>query len=308
MVCWRRLPSQPDTRFPAAIAGRARPLQPTPGQRQDDDDDAHGIRVDGVLCRARGRGDDRPARSMEPGPSATRRSARTTTSRSRPASGCPIARSRSRASRSGSSAARIDVVTDLGFENENFPDFRVVLRPAQEVQVPVRLHADQVRGRDHPHPHDRLQRPGVRRRPPGQLPARVEGLALRDRVGLHLPRSRLPRVHHRGEVHRRGGGPREPDHGGVHQGQGARPHLRAGRPRLPAQEPVGDRRGHRARAEHLRQRRHLHQLRPVRHLQLHQQLRRAGRLPDAEGRLHGGARRGQPAAEGASFVGAVARF
>ena len=75
-----------------------------------------------------------------------------------------------------------------------FTQFKVVLRPGDEAQVPLRVHADQLHGREDRASVLRLQRPALQRRHPGRDRAEVEGLPLRLRVGLHLPRPRLRRA------------------------------------------------------------------------------------------------------------------
>ena len=72
----------------------------------------------------------------------------------------------------------IDAVTDLGFQHGMVQGFKVVLS-VPPLNSASGTRPSSTRGHD-PHPHHRLQRAAVHRRPAGDVRAGLEGLALRD--------------------------------------------------------------------------------------------------------------------------------
>ena len=101
----------------------------------------------------------------------------------------------------------------------------------QEAPLPHQLPADHLRGRDDGAARVHLQRPALPRGSAGRDQRAVQGLAVRLRVRLPLPRPRLPRRAPRREIHRRQRRPQQPDRRRVHQGHRADSHPRRRRPR-----------------------------------------------------------------------------
>ena len=132
----------------------------------------------------------------------------------------------------GITGSRIDFVKDLGIEKSRFRQLKLVLRPATKHKfrfeyTPITYEAVGSLDRGH-----RVQRHPV----PGDVPRRdepgVEGVPLRLRVGLRLPRPRVRRPGARGEVHGgRSDAVERPRHG-VRQGPRADSGHRRHRPRL----------------------------------------------------------------------------
>ena len=150
--------------FPAVPVRAAQPRSPAcslfqtfPGQRRDDDDARTSVRVWRVSTLLLAAARHRAARSTAPVRSATPPSARTTTSRRRSRSGFPTGKSRLQR------IARHHRHDDRRGHGSRLREREVPRLPGraaalEEVQVPVRLHAHQVRGGDRPHADDRLQR------------------------------------------------------------------------------------------------------------------------------------------------------
>ena len=152
--------------------------------------------------------------------------------------------------------------------------------------IPINFEATTTLTRRH-----RLQRPALSRRPAGQLDARLEGVPLRLRVRLRHQESRLRRLHPRGEVHRRDGQLDQPDVERVRAARARRfrrSAASAASTSCPNISITGELTGFKlpdsidSRYDGaLRRPRHL------RHGELHEQLRREGRLPLARRGLSG---------------------
>ena len=190
----------------------------------------------------------------------------------------------SRARRSAIAGSTIDFKTDLGLEDQKFPELHLVAKGGKHKFRLQYIPLDYAQEAILPE-NDRLQRPALRRRPSGQLDARLEGLARRLRVRLHHPGSRLRRVHPGREVHGRERVARQPDSIGLRRMPRPRSRrsaassasIRSRTSRSPARS-----RASRWLGPQLDQGRHerpLRGLRLLRHGELHEQRRRAGRLP-----------------------------
>ena len=220
-----------------------------------------------------------------------------TTSKAPPASGARRPRCRSPANRSGIPG------THDRFQEGPRPDGPAVRRAPRGAAagrkhkfrfqyIPIKYE----QRRDH-HAGHRLQRPALPRRPPGQLRARLEGVPLRVRIRLHRQGPRFRRLHPRLQVHRRPGVARKPRSRSPEFA-----HARAPIPALggivrvlrrPEYSITGELTGIKVPEQRLRGLQGpLRRPRHLRHGELHQQHRRAARLPKLRCRLPRGAGHG----------------
>ena len=121
----------------------------------------------------------------------------------------PAPRCRSRARRSRSSGRTIDFKTDLGLEDQTFPEFHLVAKGGGtnfdcSSSRSSTSRARRFTGRS-------CSTASLCRRRAGQLAAGLEGVADRLRVRLRPPGPRVRRVHPGCQVHRRQRVAREPD-------------------------------------------------------------------------------------------------
>ena len=232
-----------------------------------------------------------PTRSSGRGRSATPPPASATTSRRPPGSGSRPPRCRSRASARHSRVARSTSRRDLGADRSALP--RAASRAAAGERhkfrfqyIPIKYEQTATLTARH-----RLQRSAVSRRPAGQLDARLEGLPVRLRV----------RLRHDGTAASAGFilESKYTDVTATLASPIADASSRSARAPIPAiggivrvyvvPEHLDHRRAHRLQAARQARSRTLHgalrRLRHLRHAELHEQRRRAGRLPLARRRL-----------------------
>ncbi len=137
----------------------------------------------------------------------------------------------------------IDFKTDLGLEDQTFPEFHLVAKGGGskfrfsfiplKYEQSATLHRTLV-----------FNGQALCRRTAGQLPAGLEGVPHRLRVRLHPPGPRFRRVHPGRQVHRRERVARQPDSIGLRQRAGPDPDDRRHLPGLPRPEHRHHRRDH----------------------------------------------------------------
>ena len=158
-----------------------------------------------------------------------------TTSKRPPGSGFPTADISIASQSLGILGSTIDFKKDLGLTDQHFPEVHLELRPATRHKfrfqyIPIKYDQSGVL-----HAQYRLQRSELYGRAAGQLDARLEGVPVRLRVRLHLPRPRIRRVRPGLQVHRRHGDAFHAelaDRVRVHAGEGADSGHRRHLPRL----------------------------------------------------------------------------